>query len=71
MLMIATDEKIAGYIQQYTALFQRQIAKGWPACFVFPAPQDIVQRAALRLFVTEIETEIGARIVFTTEPGYA
>jgi hypothetical protein len=63
------DEKIVGYIQQYTAHFQIQIAKGWPVSFVFPTPPDDDARAALRLFVTEIEKGIGKPIIFTTEPG--
>ncbi len=49
-----TNEKVAGYLQQYAAHFQRQIAKGSQANFTFPDPQNDDQRAALCLIVAEV-----------------
>ncbi|PZR93929.1 MAG: hypothetical protein DLM68_00360 [Hyphomicrobiales bacterium] len=71
--MTADDEKIAGYIQRLTALLQQQIdpAKGWPASFVLPEPQNDAERTALSLFLAEVERETGASVKFTTEPGHA
>ena len=71
--MTTTDEKIAGYLRRLVALFQRQLATtdGWPTSYVFPTPRDDDERGALRLFVAELERELGGPILFTTEPVHA
>lgn len=67
------EQKTAAYIERLTAMLQEQVkaANGWPASFVFPEPEDHVEREALGLFVELVEQETGARPKFTTKPGTA
>jgi hypothetical protein len=70
--MTQPDEKTAGHLKRYAALFQEQIANGWPYSFTFPEPQDYAESAALHLIVAEIEKKIGMRpINLTSESGDA
>ena len=47
---IMDDKAIAARIEDYTALYDRQIeeAGGWPATFVFPQPASPIEHEALR-----------------------
>jgi hypothetical protein len=71
--MTATDEKIAGHLDRYFVLLQRQLDQtdDWPAGFTFPKPRGSAERKAFEAFMLQLRSA-GIRIepvTFTTRPG--
>ena len=61
------DKAIAARIEDYTALYDRQIeeAGGWPATFVFPQPASPLEQEAMRRFLDDVETGTGLKLQIT------